>query len=594
MYCDVLVISLTLLFSFLSTIAMRYDFSRAGFHYYDIIQSSPYSILATFIWSTFISFYLFRMKSSTCRNSRFHIVFLSMLAPLPFLIEVVANYPSIWARDVYLHGQIKFLDSVGTLDKLEYSYPKQYPNFFLIWYIVYKVSGITDIREANLIILYPALFLSFLLFLYASYKHMFTKTTRNNVDTSYTAIGVLLASSLVMFNRSELTFQHANTRIYAIDILFFSILLLLLCRRVERKFTIIFLYMISTINLVMSHVLFPLVVATVPFILIALDIFSNEKRLLIKKYTITFIPLISWLLWNLWNYTTSTTVKTGITSFFNYLYQELGRELVISSLSIREPIPLVGVYLRISFKTIIIVFTLISLIYISYEFRLIRKKPEKTEFYDMKIWTSYILATILVFGVTAFSASLGNSIDRMMITYIPLIVPLTLKALGETKGFVYKKLPNGLRITISALILIFTVCVIPSQFILLHEISVADANTAPLDVTCAFLNNHLTKDPGLITASPFMIYYVYFDPDATVYRYSGDLGLIGDISQLSDIYLLNHGVKVIDYRSIIQWSYRYESYQQGFNEWLSAILEPLYVSNSIIYQNGEYEWIFYG
>jgi len=516
-----------------------------------------------------------------------------MLAPLPFLIEVVANYPNIWARDVYLHGQIKFLESVGTLDKLEYSYPKQYPNFFLLWYIVYKVTGITDIREANLIILYPALFLSFLLFLYASYKHMFTKTTRNNVDIRYVAIGVLLASSLVMFNRSELTFQHANTRIYAIDILFFSILLLLLYRRVERKFTIIFLYMISTINLVTSHILFSLVVATVPFILMVLDIFSNERTLAIKKYT-TFIPLISWLLWNLWNYTTSTIVKTGITSFFSYLYYELGRELVISSLGVKEPIPLVGVILRNSFKTIIIVFTSISLIYISYEFLLIRKKPEKTEFYDTRIWVSYILATILAFGVTTFSASLGNSIDRMMITYIPLIVPLTLKALGETKDFVYKKLPNGLRITISALVLIFTVCVIPSQFLLLHEISVADANTAPLDATCAFLNNHLTNDPGLITATPFMLYYVYFDPNATVSKYSGDLGLIGDISQLSDIYLLNHGVKVIDYRSIIQWSYRYESYKQGFNEWLSAILKPLYVTNSIIYQNGGYEWIFYG
>jgi len=201
---------------------------------------------------------------------------------------------------------------------------------------------------------------------------------------------------------------------------------------------------------------------------------------------------------------------------------------------------------------------------------------------------------ILTFGITIFTASLGNSLDRMVLMYTPLIVPLTLKATSELKDFAYMKMPGRLRTVINVLVLAFLICIAPSQFLLLHEESVAPANTVPLDATCTFLSNYSIKDPGLITATPFMIYYVYFDPNAAVYKYSGDLGLISNISRLSNMYLLNHGVKIIDYRSILYWSYRYESYQQGFSEWLSAILEPLYITNSVIYQNGGYEWIFYG
>jgi len=375
---DVLIIGLSLLFSFLSIIAMRYDFSIFNFHYYDIIQSSPYSILAILIWSTFITFHLFFMESGTYRNGRFRVVLLSMLAPLPFLIEVATNYPNIWTRDVYLHGQIRFLDDAGTLDKLSYSYPKQYPGFFLLWYTVYKVTGVADIREANLTILYPALFLSFLLFLYASYKYMFTEATHDGTSIRYVAISVLLASLLVMFNRSELTFQQANTRIYAIDILFFSTLLLLLYSRANKKLATMLLYMLSIIDLIASHVLFSLVAAIVLIILIVLNIFFGWKKLIIEKYS--FIPLTLWFSWNFYNYVTYATIKAGITSFFNYLYHELGREIITYSLSVREPIPLIGVILRNSFKAIIVVFTLISLIYVSYKFLIIRIRPEKANF----------------------------------------------------------------------------------------------------------------------------------------------------------------------------------------------------------------------
>jgi len=593
MYHIALTISLTLIFSFIGIIAMKYDFSIHNFHYYDIIQSSPYSILIALVWGVFVSFHLFYMRNNARCSDIFCMVFLSILAPLPFLIEVVANYPSIWARDVYLHGQIRFLDNVGRLDELKYDYPKQYPGFFLLWYIAYKATGITDIREANLFILYPALFLSLLLFLYISYKLFIGTTHDSNVNVFYATISVLLVSSLIMFNRNELTFQHANTRIYAISILFFSLLLLLLYSRIERKHTIIFLYMLAIINLVLSHVLFPLIVVSVPIILIILDTLLDRKAVNFGRKYIIFIPFVTWLLWNLWNYTSVTTIKIGIISFFDYLYHELGREIILSSLSIREPIPIIGIFLRNFFKITIIVFTLISLVYILYEFLLFKKRLKNVEFYDLKIWLSYILGTILVFGITIFSASLGNSIGRFMITYIPLIVPLTLRAINSMKRFVSKRLSNKLKITIYVLALIFLTCVIPFHFLLLHEISVAEANTIPLDATCTYLSKYLIKDLGLITVTPFMIYYRYFDPNLAVYKYSGDIGLIRDISQLSDMYLLNHGVKVVDYRSIVVWSYRYESYQQGLNEWLSAILEPLYMTNSLIYQNGGWEWIFY-
>jgi len=60
-----------------------------------------------------------------------------LLIPFIYVTEVLVNYPNIWARDVYLHGQIWELDIYGELYSIHYLNPKEYPGFFLMLYGIY-------------------------------------------------------------------------------------------------------------------------------------------------------------------------------------------------------------------------------------------------------------------------------------------------------------------------------------------------------------------------------------------------------------------------------------------------------------------------
>jgi hypothetical protein len=166
-----------------------------------------------------------------------------------YVMEVLVNYPNIWARDVYLHGQIWELDLYGKLYSIHYLYPKEYPGFFLMLYAIYKVLGIEDIRVVNLFVFYPHLMLILMILIYLASQRMLK-------NRMYVLIASIIAFNLLQFNRNELTFVHANTRLYALIQMLLIFFVLLSLR--ENKYLLTVLFILG-ITLVISHPLFQLV-----------------------------------------------------------------------------------------------------------------------------------------------------------------------------------------------------------------------------------------------------------------------------------------------------------------------------------------------
>ncbi len=495
-----------------------------------------------------------------------------LLIPFIYVIEVLVNYPNIWARDVYLHGQIWELDIYGELYSIHYLYPKEYPGFFLMLYGIYKISGIEDIRVANLFVFYPLLMLILMILIYLASQRVLKNRT-------YALIASIIAFNLLQFHRNELTFVHANTRLYAlVQILLIFYVLLSLQRNKHQLFALL----IPATTLTISHPLFQLVPPSMLLFLVVLGILlrlRGSRYEFEPKHFLMYLLLIALIVlaWNTYNYY-SHTVKIGIVSFFNYLYHVMGWELISTSITIREPLPPIGIFLRNYYKVMIIAITLTSLIY-AFK-RVLGNKLD----YEEAVTFSLAGAIGIVFLSTVFTASLGNSIDRMLIS---LPIPMTILCIKAVLSLSNQKIiiNNAWKLVV-VVALVFTTL---AGYLLVHEEPVLQAATISLDSASLYIRNSVNE---VTVTSPFGIYYQYFDPSARIRIIQMD-----NVNNLSDValgLLSYQGVKVVDLRSVIIWGMRYNDLLRALGEFDTFILTPLSNRFSLVYNNGVYERVYTG
>ena len=498
-----------------------------------------------------------------------------LLIPFIYVMEALVNYPNIWARDVYLHGQIWELDVYGELNSIHYPYPKEYPGFFLMLYEIYNVLGIIDTRVANLFVFYPTLMLVLMILIYIASQRMF----RNKV---YALITSIIAFNLLQFNRNELTFIHANTRLYALIQMLLIFYALLLLRGNKHQLVALF---IPATTLAISHPLFQLVPPSMLLFLVVLRILPRlrgGRYEFESKYLPTYLLLVALIVlaWNTYNYY-NYTVRTGIVSFFNYLYHVMGWELISISITIREALPLIGIFLRNYYKVTIAATTLIALIYV------FRRMLDNKLSYEEAVTSSLAGAIGIVFLSTVFTASLGNSIDRMLIS---LPIPITILFIKATSSLnsLKIKLNNAWKPLVVAA-LVFTTL---AGYLLVHEVSVLHAATIPLDSASLYMRNYMDSVNDVTVTSPFDIYYQYFDPSAPIRTIRIDL--VNNLSDVTSGLLSNQGVKIVDLRSVIIWGSRYDDLHRALGEFDAFILTPLSNHCSLVYNNGVYERVYIG
>jgi hypothetical protein len=509
-----------------------------------------------------------------------------VLIPFIYVFEVWSNYPNILARDVYLHGQVWEVSTCGNIFSIQYQYPKEYPGFFLMIYIIYQTLGLEDIRFANLFILYPGLMLGLIICIYI----ISCKVLK---DWKIATLATFIGFNLLQFNRNEFTFLHANTRLYSVVILLMALYMILQCKEGEKEF--LALSALATASLTMSHVLFQLVIPLTLMIILVFSLvhgYSVRKdilrnRLLLHAFIVALTLVIIWNTYNYYNY----TVKTGARSLFSYLYHMLGLELLLSSALIRESIPPIGVILRNYYKVAIAFMTLMVLIYIVW--RLLRKKLSLEEI----IIASFILSVIIVFLSTIFSISLGNSIDRMLILYpIPLSI-LFISALTKiifsrfNITTLHRSQQASRPIRAHYVLLLILICL--AGYLLVHEESILQAYTQPLDNASIFINSYNMRQHTYLTAtSPFGIYYVYFNPNSLLKIIRIDL--INSLNDVVEVMLESpENVKVIDIRSMLIWAYRYNDLRRSLSEWNELVLSNINKHYNLIYNNGGYEYVYY-
>jgi hypothetical protein len=492
-----------------------------------------------------------------------------------YVMEVLVNYPNIWARDVYLHGQIWELDLYGKLYSIHYLYPKEYPGFFLMLYAIYKVLGIEDIRVVNLFVFYPHLMLILMILIYLASQRMLK-------NRMYVLIASIIAFNLLQFNRNELTFVHANTRLYALIQMLLIFFVLLSLR--ENKYLLTVLFILG-ITLVISHPLFQLVPPLMLLSLAVLNIFLRSLKRMHKFVSKSFLAHFFFLtsivlVWNVYNYY-NYTVRSGVISFFNYLYYIMGWELISSSITIREMLPPIGIFLRNYYKAMIIITTLIALIYVFR--RIVNNKLS----YEEALTSSFAGAIGIVFLSTVFTASLGNSIDRMLISLPIPITILFIKAVSSLNSLKLKS--NNMWRPVVITTLVFTTF---AGSLLVHEEPVLHAATIPLDNASHFMRDHIDSVNEVTVTSPFGIYYQYFYPSAPIRTIRIDL--VNNLSDVTSGLLGNQGVKVVDLRSVIVWGSRYDDLHRALEEFDTFVITPLNNYCNLVYNNGVYEQVYIG
>ena len=567
-----LLIILDVLLFFILGLNLIYDFSMLhSVVYYDVLSYLPH--LAILMLLLVVSYNII-VAIFNVDERRLTLTWL-LVIPFIYVIEVLINYPNIWARDVYLHGQIWELDLYGKLYSIRYLYPKEYPGFFLILYAIYKVLGIEDIRVANLFVFYPHLMLILMILIYLASQRMLK-------NRMYALVASIIAFNLLQFNRNELTFVHANTRLYALIQMLLIFYVLLSLRENKYQLTVLF---ILGATLVISHPLFQLVPSLMFLSLAVLNIFLRSlkrmHRVVSTSFLVHFFLLTSIVLvWNVYNYYNST-VRTGVISFFNYLYHKKGWELISSSITIREMLPPIGIFLRNYYKAMIILITLTALIYV------FRRIVNNNLNYEEALTSSLAGAIGIVFLSTVFTASLGNSIDRLLISLPIPITILFIKAVSSLNSLKLKLNNKWKPVVVVALV--FTTL---AGYILVHEVPVLHAATIPLDNASLYMRNYMGSVNEVTVTSPFGIYYQYFDPSAPIRTIRIDL--VNNLSDVTSGLLSNQGVKVVDLRSVIAWGSRYDDLHRALGEFDAFVLTPLNNHCSLVYNNGVYERIYIG
>jgi hypothetical protein len=551
---------------------IMYDFSKLhSTVYYDIL--SYVSVLAIPML-LLVVFFNITIAVLNVDEGRLTLTWV-LLIPFIYVMEALVNYPNTWARDVYLHGQIWELDVYGELYSIHYLYPKEYPGFFLMLYEIYNVLGIRDTRIANLFVFYPTLMLVLMILIYLASQRMF----RNKV---YALITSIIAFNLLQFNRNELTFIHANTRLYALIQMLLIFYALLLLRGNKHKLVALF---IPATTLAISHPLFQLVPPSMLLFLVVLRILPRlrgGRYEFESKYLPTYLLLVALIVlaWNTYNYY-NYTVRIGIVSFFNYFYHVTGWELISTSITIREALPFIGIFLRNYYKVTIVATTLIALIYV------FRRMLDNKLSYEEAVTSSLAGAIGIVFLSTVFTASLGNSIDRMLIS---LPIPITILFIKATSSLnsLKIKLNNAWKPLVVAA-LVFTTL---AGYLLVHEEPVLHAATIPLDSASLYMRNYMDSVNDVTVTSPFDIYYQYFDPSAPIRAIRIDL--VNNLSDVTSGLLSNQGVKIVDLRSVIIWGSRYDDLHRAIGEFDAFILTPLSNHCSLVYNNGVYDRVYIG
>jgi len=547
-----------------------YDFSKLhSTIYYDILSYVPVLAIPMLL---LVAFFNVVIAVFNIDEGKLRLTWV-LLIPFIYVVEVLVNYPNIWARDVYLHGQIWELDIYGELYSIHYLYPKEYPGFFLMLYEIYKILGIEDIRVANLFVFYPLLMLILMILIYLTSQRVLKNHT-------YVLIASIIAFNLLQSSRNELTFIHANTRLYALVQMLLIFYVLLSLQRNKHQLVAL---LIPATTLTISHPLFQLVPPSMLLFLVVLGILLRlrgskyefePKRFLMYLLLIALIVLA----WNTYNYY-SNIVKAGIVSFFNYLYHVMGWELISTSITIREPLPPIGIFLRNYYKVTIVAVTLITLIYV------FRRMLDNKLSYEEVVTSSLAGAIGIVFFSTVFTASLGNSIDRMLISLPIPITILFIKAVSSLNSLKIKSNNAWKPVVIAALV--FTTL---AGYLLIHEVSVLSAATIPLDNVALYMRNYMSSMNEMTVTSPFDIYYQYFDPSAHIRIIRIDL-----INTLHDVtlgLLGNQGVKVIDLRSVTVWGSRYNDLHRALREFDTFVITPLNNHCNLIYNNGVYERVY--
>jgi len=561
---------LDVLLFFILGLNLIYDFSKLhSVVYYDVLSYLPH--LAILMLLLVVSYNII-VAIFNIDGGKLTLTWL-LIIPFIYVMEVLVNYPNIWARDVYLHGQMWELDLYGKLYSIHYLYPKEYPGFFLMLYAVYKVLGIEDIRVVNLFVFYPHLMLILMILIYLASQRMLK-------NRMYALIASIIAFNLLQFNRNELTFVHANTRLYALIQMLLIFYVLLSLRENKYQLTVLF---ILGVTLVISHPLFQLVPPLMILSLAVLNIFLRSlkrmHRFVSTSFLAHFFLLTSIVLvWNVYNYY-NYAIRSGVISFFNYLYHIMGWELISSSITIREMLPPIGIFLRNYYKAMIIITTLTALIYVFR--RIVNNKLSYEE-----ALTSLLAGAIgIVFLSTVFTASLGNSIDRMLIS---LPIPITLLFIKAVSSLNSLKLNNMWR-PVVIVALVFTTF---AGYLLVHEVPVLHAATIPLDNASHFMRDHIDSVNEVTVTSPFGIYYQYFDPSVHIRTIRVDL--VNNLSDVTSGLLSNQGIKVVDLRSVIIWGLRYDDLHRALGEFDAFILTPLSNHCSLVYNNGVYERVYIG
>jgi hypothetical protein len=552
-----------------------YDFSKLhSTLYYDILSYVSVLVIPMLL---LVVFFNITIAVYNINEGKLTLTWV-LLIPFIYVMEVLVNYPNIRARDVYLHGQIWELDIYGRLYSIHYLYAKEYPGFFLMLYEIYKILGIEDIRIANLFVFYPFLMLILMILIYlASHRVLKNRT--------YALIASIITFNLLQFNWNEHTFIHANTRLYALVQILLIFYVLLLLQRNKHQLVVL---LISATTLTISHPLFHLVPPTMLLFLVALGILPGlrgnkyefeSKRLSTYLFPIALIVL-AWNTYNYYNY----TFKIGITSFFNYLYHVMGWETLSASITIREPLPPMGIFLRNYYKIMIISITLISLIYV------FRKMLGNKLDYEEVVTFSLAGAIGIVFFSTVFTAGLGHpglSINRMLISLPIPITILFIKAISSLNSLKIKM--NSAWKPVVVAILVFTTL---AGYLLVHERSVLNAATMPLDHGALYMRNYMSSMNKMLTViSPFDIYYQYFDPSVNIRTIQ--IELVNNLSDVTSDLLGNQGVKVIDLRSVVIWGLRYNDLHRALREFDMFVIISLNNYCNLIYNNGIYEQVYF-
>jgi len=398
---------------------------------------------------------------------------------------------------------------------------------------------------------------------------------------TYVLIASIIAFNLLHSNRCELIFIHANTRLYALVQMLLIFYVLLSLQRNKHQLVAL---LIPATTLTISHPLFQLVP---PLMLLFLVVLGILLRLRGSRYEfepkrfLTYLLLIALIVlaWNTYNYY-NYTVKIGIVSFFNYLYHVMGWELISTSITIREPLPPIGIFLRSYYKITIVTITLVSLIYV------FRKMLSNKLDYEEAVTFSLAGAIGIVFFSTVFTASLGNSIDRMLISLPIPITILSIKAISLLNRLKIK-LNNAWKPVVVA-ILVFTTL---AGYLLVHETSVLHAVTIPLDHVALYMRNYMSSMNKITVTSPFNIYYQYFDPSVNIRTIR--IVLVSNLSDVTSDLLGNQGVKVIDLRSVVAWGSRYNDLYLALREFDIFVIMPLNNYCNLIYSNGIYDRVYF-